>query len=406
MSMKKILRNVLSVVVIVFIFNLVGCDKGGALNELGSLLLNSNKNSIVFDENEISKDEVMAYESPYKDASTTYFKDKLSEEEQELYKIFVYAYEHENEKIKYYSSNSNLGDSYKKIVQSICAENPFIDWNQTYTYTYSSGCYEFTSSQLDKKDVNLKIQAYNKAKELVQAIPQNYSTYEKVSWIYSYIVNNINYVDDINAYLNGSPSFIYDGLIGGKTQCSGFADTMTMMCNLAGIQTISVCGENEEGHAWNLVNLDGEFYYCDPTSDSNIKTGLPESAKNLYLSFLKSYDVFSANGYVLNDDIVIDFPKALNTKYDSNNVDFNLSDFSNENDLIKISKKLIENKNYVVVHLQNVSAKDTKEVDDAVNYILKYISNNINSNIYSYVTIQDLINEGSNDVVFFVSLEK
>lgn len=403
--MKKILKIILSTIIIVMSLNFIGCDKGNSLKDfIGQG--GSSKNYIIFDGNKVDKEEVSKYESPYKDAGTTYFKEQLTGEEADLYRMFIYAYEHGYKTIKYYSSNSNLGDSYKKVVQSICAENPFVDWNQEYTYKYKSGCYEFTSSQLDKKDVNLKIEAYNKAKQLVSSIPQGYSSYEKLSWIYGYVVNNINYVDDLDSYLSNSPSFIYDGLIKGKTQCSGFADTMTMMCNLAGIQSITVCGKTEEGHAWNLVNLDGDFYYCDPTSDSNIKNDLPENAKNLYLSFLKSYDVFSANGYSLMDDVVIDFPKAVNKKYDSNNVDFNLSNLTKESDLIAISKKLMKEKSYVVVHLQKVSAKDTKECEDAANYILEYISKNMTSNLYRYVTIRNLVNEGSNDIVFFVNFEK
>ena len=253
--------------------------------------------------------------------------------------------------------------------------------------------------------MDLKIQAYNKAKEILKSMPQG-SAYDKVLWIYSYIVNNITYVEDSNSYLSGSPSFIYDGLIGGKTQCTGFADTMTMMCNLAGIQTITICGETNEGHAWNLVNLDGNFYYCDATSDSVIKADLPEGIKDLHLSFLKSEEVFSANGYSSMSDVVIDFPKALDKRYDSNNVDFNLENFNNENDLISMAQKLMNGKSYVVVHLKEVSVDDASESTAAANYISSYIANNITSSVYKYVTVPHLISEGSNDVVFFVNFEK
>lgn len=403
--MGKIIKVVLSAVVVAMSFNFVACDKGTISNKVSSILNLKSDNSIIFDDTEVSKDEVMSYESAYKDACATYYKDKLSEEELQLYNTFIYAYEHKYKNIKFNSSNSNLGDSYKKIVQCLSAENPFIDWNQQYSYVYSSGCYEFTSTQLDRKDVDLKIQAYNKAKEILKSMPQG-SAYDKVLWIYSYIVNNITYVEDSNSYLSGSPSFIYDGLIGGKTQCTGFADTMTMMCNLAGIQTITICGETNEGHAWNLVNLDGNFYYCDATSDSVIKADLPEGIKDLHLSFLKSEEVFSANGYSSMSDVVIDFPKASDKRYDSNNVDFNLENLNNENDLISMAQKLMNGKSYVVVHLKEVSVDDASESTAAANYILSYISNNMTSSVYKYVTVQNLISEGSNDVVFFVNFEK
>lgn len=403
--MKKIIKVTLIALIVSMNFSFVGCDKKNIANEVLGVL-NSNKNSIIFDEQEIKKDEVLAYESPYKDACTTYYKDKLSGEELELYNTFIYAYEHGYEKIKYYSSNENLGDSFKKVVQSLSAENPFIDWNQEYTYTYFAGCYEFESTQLSRKDVQLKIEAYNKAKNLIQSMPKNFSSYQKVLWIYNYVVNNVKYVDDLYSYLDGEPAFIYDALIGGKTQCSGFADTMTMMCNLAGIQTLTICGQTDEGHAWNLVNLDGDFYYCDATSDSSIKDSIPAWGKDLNLSFLKSEEVFSSNGYKIMDDTVIEFPKAVNNKYDNDYIDFNLNNLSNQSELNSIAKKLMKERKYVVVHVKHISLNDSDEYNDAAQYILDYICNNMTSSVYNYVTIENLISEGSNDIIFYVNFEK
>lgn len=48
-----------------------------------------------------------------------------------------------------------------------------------------------------------------------------------------------------------------------------FKDQLTMLCNLANIQAVTVSGFTEDrGHAWNLVKLDGEFYNCDITNDA------------------------------------------------------------------------------------------------------------------------------------------
>ncbi|SFU88981.1 Transglutaminase-like superfamily protein [Clostridium sp. DSM 8431] len=403
--MGKFLKLVLGTAVIVTALNFTGCSKNNIVSEVISSI-SSEKNYVVFDDNKVEKAEVLTYESPYKDASASYYKDKLTDEESELYNIFVYAYEHNYTNIEYYSSNENLGDSYKKIVQCICAENPFIDWNQEYSYTYGSGHYKFKSSQLDKKDVNLKVQAYDKAKEILKSMPEGGSSYDKASWIYNYIVNNVRYVNNSDTYLSGNPSFIYDALMGQETQCTGFSDTMTMMCNLAGVECITVCGQTNEGHAWNLVNIDGNFYYCDATGDSVIKSNVPDKSINLNLSFLKSDEVFSLNGYSLIDNVVIEFPKAKDTKYDLSNIDFNLQNLSNESDLNAISEKLIKEKRYVVVHLQKVSAENTEEVQVATNSILNYISTHMVSNEYSYVTIQNLISESDNDVIFFVNFEK
>lgn len=402
--MGKFLRVVLGAAVITLALNFTGCSKGNILREVASSM-GTEKNYIIFDDNKIEKNEVLAYESPYKDASASYYKDKLTDEEKELYNSFVYAYEHNYTNVKYYSSNSDLGNSYKKVVQYLCAENPFIDWNQQYSYTYSSGGYEFSSTQLDRKDVNLKIEAYKKAKEILKSMPEG-SSYDKVNWIYNYVVSNVKYVDDSNTYLAGNPSFIYDALMGEKTQCTGFADTMTMMCNLAGIESITVCGQTNQGHAWNLVNIDGDFYCCDSTSDSVIKSNIPDKNINLFLSFLKSDEVFSSNGYKPMDNVVIDFPKAEDTKYDLNNIDFKLEDLSKESDLNDIANKLINEKKYAVVHVKDVSAQDATQLEHARDSILEYMRTHIVSTDYNYVTLQYLISESDNDIVFFVNFEK
>ena len=401
--MKRFIRLILVVLLIVMNFNLTACDSKSIIGEIFD---ETKSDCIAFDGEDFNKNEVLSYESPYKDASTTYYKDTLSGEELELYDIFLYAYEHGYTSIEYYSSNKDLGKAYEKVVQCLSAENPFIDWNQEYTYTYYNGCYKFESTQLDKKDFKLKIEAYNKAKMLIQSIPADASSYDKLSWIYNYITTNVKYVDNVKEYLNESPAFIYDALIKGKTQCSGFADTMTMMCNLIGIQSITVCGKTSEGHAWNLVNLNGDFYYCDPTSDSAIKEDIPEWGKNLNLSFLKSEEVFKSNGYKADEDTVIEFPKALNKKYDNNYVDFTFKNLSNNDELTAVAKKMMKEKRYVVIHLKEFSFSDTDRCNKAIQYILDYICNNMTSSEYKYILINNVVSEGSNDLVLFASYEK
>ena len=57
-------------------------------------------------------------------------------------------------------------------------------------------------------DFNLIEKAYNKAKELVASIDNSKSSYDKLVWIYDYIVNNVSYVDDVSSYLEVSPRYI------------------------------------------------------------------------------------------------------------------------------------------------------------------------------------------------------
>lgn len=50
--------------------------------------------------------------------------------------------------------------------------------------------------------------------------------------------------------------------------CYSFAEAMTFLCAQADIDCIDVnCINDSIAHQWNLIKLDGEYYYCDATWD-------------------------------------------------------------------------------------------------------------------------------------------
>ncbi|MGL5379107.1 transglutaminase domain-containing protein [Clostridium sp.] len=406
--MKKAIKLIISAITMVTTLNFVGCANinGNNMEQLNGVL-KLNEKYIIFDGMKVEKEEIDGYESPYKDMTSTYFKYKLSEEEQTLYKSFIYAYENGYEKIRYYSSNENLKDSFSKVIQSLCSENPFFDYNYFYRFIDNNleNYYEFDMPALKQRDLDLKIEAYNKAKELISSMPEGLDEYGRVSWIYKYIVDNISYVDDLDSYMNGSPKYIYDGLVGGKTQCSGFSDTMTMMCNLAGVEALTVSGKTLEGHAWNLVKIDGEFYHCDPTGDSGIRQGLPEGYKDIWVSFLKSDEMMFSMDYYLEEEIVIDFPKATSTKYDYNNIAVSVQSINNEEDLKAMGDALLKNQNYIVVHTPNIPASENPDIVPTLDYILNYVVNNYVADRAVYIYVQGVRSPITRDIILFMKVE-
>ena len=71
----------------------------------------------------------------------------------------------------------------------------------------------------------------------------------------------------------------YGGLVQCNAVCDGYAFAYQLLCSYAGIPAATVTGMSSKGedpggdyvenHAWNLVMLDGQTYYCDPTWDDN-----------------------------------------------------------------------------------------------------------------------------------------
>lgn len=102
--------------------------------------------------------------------------------------------------------------------------------------------------------------------------------HEKARAIYVWLTNNITYSDTTvtNGWLGTNENYIQqqaDNVLRNRTAvCEGFANLYKALCEEAGLQAEFVTGivkDNgvvaEVSHAWNAVQLDGQWYLSDPT---------------------------------------------------------------------------------------------------------------------------------------------
>lgn len=129
-------------------------------------------------------------------------------------------------------------------------------------------------SQLSKKDRKI----YEAAeKVLKKVLKDGMSDYEKELVIYDWVVNNVDYDWTHQDHRKETPreSFTpYGGLVDRTAVCLGYATTFQLLCDLAGVECITVPGaafESREDHGWNMVRLDGEWYCVDATWDANVR---------------------------------------------------------------------------------------------------------------------------------------
>ena len=111
------------------------------------------------------------------------------------------------------------------------------------------------------------------------------SDYEKVRTIYDWMCRNISYD---YSYSNYSP---YHALCERSAVCQGYATLFYRLCLELGVDC-RYCGGyafndsgSGESHGWNLVRVDGQYYFVDTTWGASLVDGEPD-----YYYFLKGSD--------------------------------------------------------------------------------------------------------------------
>ncbi|MGN0619026.1 MAG: transglutaminase domain-containing protein [Ruminiclostridium sp.] len=91
---------------------------------------------------------------------------------------------------------------------------------------------------------------------------------EKVYKIYNWIASNVSYdYDNLNNEENKTKYTAYGALKDKKAVCQGFAALFYRMCLDNGIDCRIISGDAGGAHAWNIVKVDGKYYYADVTWD-------------------------------------------------------------------------------------------------------------------------------------------
>lgn len=110
------------------------------------------------------------------------------------------------------------------------------------------------------------------ADSVIENIPDG-SDYDKVLYVHDYLIENTIYdtesAESGDTWIAGTA---YSCLVKGSAVCQGYAEAFQYIMNRIGIESGICTGSN---HAWNYVNIDGEYYWIDVTWDDN-DTTLPE----------------------------------------------------------------------------------------------------------------------------------
>lgn len=156
-----------------------------------------------------------------------------------------------------------------KIFQCVLIDHPEIFYTTGYTYTkYSRGDrtvgIDFAGAyELTKEEAASRMEAIRSVTaEWLSDMDEGTSEYDKVKGVYETIIFSTNY--DLDAADNQNIASVF---LGGASVCQGYAKATQYLLNHLGVMCTLVQGtvETGEAHAWNLVQVDGDYYYVDTT---------------------------------------------------------------------------------------------------------------------------------------------
>lgn len=239
-----------------------------------------------------------------------YFK-QLNEEEQRVYRELLKGIR-AREKDFYLTLSQD--DSIDRCYHAVLKDHPEIFWvhnhEKIYKTTYSDSDYcTFTPGYIYTESEISEIQNAMEAgfQEVSSLIPADASDYEKVRIVYTYVIDNTQYQasDD-------------DQSIAGvfwkkEAVCAGYSGAVQYLLERIGVPCIYVDGSTQgstEGHAWNIVKLDGEYYYVDATNGDqpdflNGNAAQLEEHKTIIYDYLCPFPEEYEKKYIRSEELTV-----------------------------------------------------------------------------------------------------
>ena len=305
----------------------------------------------------------------------SYYYNKLNDGQKKIYESIANAVKNFQSEFPirdYVADNKeNFAQEVSVAIAAFINDHPEVFYieSQYSTYTLSGfngdiGYIKLNYTESTLEDVNSKIEIIKQKIQEYITGTENLSDYEKELYIHDKLAQSVTYSDleDLpRAYHTAEGPFLEN--IG---VCDGFTKTLQILYDQLGIDSIIVLGVLDDNpHAWNLVNIEDNWYHVDLTSSRSIveETGIithayfnlsDERMKKIATfdnpELLPKADSLDYNYYIYNDYVVYstdDMSGKLNEIYqdfkDKNHIEFYLEGNVSENiSSILVSLRRIE----------------------------------------------------------------
>ena len=201
----------------------------------------------------------------------------------------------------------------KTVYRSVYYDSPDLFWMEGgYSYAYNN--YGNVTKVVPKYNALGSDIAGNRAafeSALSAALADMWSLPDataKVKYAHDYLTSTIDY--DYNAVYNQTA---YSAVVNRKSVCAGYSRAFQYMMQKMDIRSGFIAGtcvtsSGSGGHAWNIVELDGEFYAMDVTWDDPIGA----SAGKFYYNYFNVTDASIAANHI-RSDVSGKLPAAVGT---------------------------------------------------------------------------------------------
>ena len=324
---------------------------------------------------------------------------EMTEEEKKLYVAAYTALASGRETFVIRNADyQNLLDIYADVLVAILHDFPEFFWLSGYVsanaeyvegsdlgnVTLSFGVFDYWK----REDLNEARRSFNTALiSITNRARQVESDYERVKFVHDYIIGAVSY--DEESYLNGGSTddktnafsnSAYGALIDGMALCGGYAKLFQAVMHKLGYECDYLTGTADGGpHAWNLIKLDGDYYYVDITWDD------PDTDICLYNYFCVNDEMISRTHTL---DPEFSSIEATATKYNYH-VRENL--YFEDYDFAKIRKAITNNADLASVSLR---FKTEEAMEEAISELIESkkiaeILPSLDKTTYSYIVSRD-----------------
>ncbi len=163
-------------------------------------------------------------------------------------------------------------EEFHKMFQALSYDNPELLCMQNESRIISRGAKAYFAPQYVCDEQTCEAHAEQLESELQKillGVQSEWNDYQTELYFHDTICARMAYetADDTVGYTT------YDALILGRAVCEGYARSMQLLCNHAGIPNYLVTGigterdSESQGHMWNVVTVAGQNYYVDATWD-------------------------------------------------------------------------------------------------------------------------------------------